>query len=368
MKKNIVNSHRGDYPVYTGNSLIENISEILRELIIPGNVFVVMDKKVHKLHGKKIRKALSGFKGKIKYILLPAGEKSKSLVIIEKIFRELTKNNSGKDTLLISVGGGTIGDTAGFAASAYMRGLKLIHIPTTLLSAVDSSIGGKTGVNFQNKKNLIGSFYPPAAVFIDTDFLKTLTKKDLMSGLGEVIKYGLLSNEIFFNFLYKYWNKILSLEKPVINKTIYECVAIKAAIVSKDEFEKSGARKILNLGHTFAHAFESYYNFRVDHGKAVTAGIVASLFLSNKISLIGKEKLLELLSLPYFFKANLIKPDYESRAIIHLMRSDKKNKDGKINFVLLKDIGEVLIDVNVSRNDIVYSLEKLREFMIGFKR
>jgi 3-dehydroquinate synthase len=294
---------------------------------------------------------------------LPSGEKTKSEKELKKIYNFLLKNNFGKDTVLIAIGGGVTGDLAGYAASTFMRGIQLVHVPTTFLAIIDSSIGGKTGINFNNKKNIIGTFYQPRLVFIDIMFLSTLPSREFNSALGELIKYGLIANKDFYNFLSDNLEKVKSLNYRVINNAVEESVSIKVGVIRQDEFEQRGIRKILNLGHTFAHAIESELGFRIKHGEAVTAGIICSLFLSNKIGLLDTSKQKNLLRLPGSVRLPAIIEKINYQNVFNAMRSDKKNKDDKIMFVLISGIGNLLVDVPANKRDIFYALDKMKNFV-----
>ena len=270
----------------------------------------------------------------------------------------------GRDTLIISIGGGTIGDVSGFVASTYMRGVQLVHIPTTLLASVDSSIGGKTAVNLSGAKNAVGTFYQPCMVYIDVNFLRSLPREEIVSGIGEIIKYGFISNYELYNYIYSNFNSLLELKFNVLKKIIVESVKLKSAVVSKDLFDTKGLRRILNFGHTFAHAFESYFHFRINHGKAVAAGIVAALYLSYRKKIINLNVLDELLRLPLMLKSKNFIADFDSREVIELMKMDKKSRKGELNFVLLKNIGEILIDVNATKSEIKYALDGTKEALV----
>jgi 3-dehydroquinate synthetase len=225
---------------------------------------------------------------------------------------------------------------------------------------IDSSIGGKTGINFNKKKNLIGAFYQPRLVFIDIMFLSTLPAREFNSALGELIKYGFISNEDFYNFLSNNLEKVKSRNDIVIERVIKESVSIKAGVIQQDEFEQRGIRKILNLGHTFAHAIESELDFRVKHGEAVTAGIICSLFLSNKLGLLETSKQKNLLRLPASVRVPSIIKKINNQNVFDAMCSDKKNKDNKIMFVLISGIGNMLVDVPANKRDIFYALDKMK--------
>jgi 3-dehydroquinate synthase len=370
MKRVLIKSSRFNYPVYIGRSIINRTPAILSGLNLSERVFVLTDKKVDRLYGEEIKNVLNSYAKENFIYSLSAGEKTKSLNTAEKIFNLLLKQKFGRDTLLLTIGGGTIGDIGGFVASTYMRGVQLVHIPTTILAAVDSSIGGKTGVNFLQRKNLIGTFYQPKAVIIDTSYFNTLDYNNRVSGFGEVIKYAYLSSDTFYNLLYSNFDALLKLNSPYFNKVIEECISIKAAVVSQDEFETSGIRKILNFGHTFAHAFESYSNYRIDHGRAVLAGIIRALFLSYRLNLINQTQLEYYLKLPTLIKSIKIMNEFNRKdsigfnnKLLEIMYSDKKSMKGQLSFVLIAGIGKILIDVKADKRDIFYALNKCKEFL-----
>jgi 3-dehydroquinate synthase/shikimate kinase/3-dehydroquinate synthase len=274
----------------------------------------------------------------------------------------LTKNFSREDCV-ISIGGGITGDISGFAASLFKRGLKFINIPTTLLSQVDSSIGGKTGVNSKYGKNLIGSFYQPNLVISDVQFLKTLPKRELICGYGEILKHSLIANKSFYNFLDKNNDKILKLSSPFVEKAIYESCKIKKDVVEKDEKEQ-GLRKILNFGHTFAHAYEASlgYSKKLNHGEAVILGMQSALSFSLKNNLIKKNDYY--LVLKHISETNLpskLKKFFKTRdlnKILSFMAKDKKNNSNKINLVLLKKIGHPIINREYTKHNLSEFLKR----------
>ncbi len=366
LKSVLINTETKSYPVYIGNDIFKLLPEFIAKHNLPKRVFIILDKNVEQIYGRSINKVINSFSVKKFYLTLISSEKIKSFNSANQIFSKLYKEEFGRDTLLIAIGGGTIGDVAGFIASTYMRGISLIHIPTTLLSAVDSSIGGKTGINFQEAKNLIGTFYYPDMVLIDTSFIKSLPEEELISGFGEVIKYSFLTDKIFYSTLLSDYKLFLKKDFNFINKIIYESVKIKAAIVSKDEKEITGLRKILNFGHTFAHAFESGSSYKLSHGKAVIAGIVSALILSYEKKFIDEFQLHYMLQLAMKFKSTINTNKMNSKSIFSLMAYDKKNRDGKIQFVLIKNFGEILVDVSVDKKSVIKSLEKTEK--IWFKR
>jgi 3-dehydroquinate synthase len=361
LKKVVVKTSTKSYPVLISNSELNKLPEKLGKQKLFKNLLIVIDENVARYHQTIINSVFSTHLGKIRYYILPSGEKTKSEKKLKKIYDFLLKNNFGRDTVLIAIGGGVTGDLAGYAASTFMRGIQLVHVPTTFLAMIDSSIGGKTGINFNKKKNLVGTFYQPRLVFIDTMFLSTLPSREFNSAMGEVIKYGLISNKDFYNFLSNNLEKVDSMNNRVIEAVIKESVSIKAGVIQQDEFEQRGIRNILNLGHTFAHAIESELGFRVKHGEAVTAGIICSLFLSNKLGLLENSNLKNLMRLPASVRLPAIIKKMDNQNVFDAMRSDKKNKDNKIMFVLISGIGNLLVDVPANKRDIFYSLNRMKQ-------
>ena len=344
------------YPIIIGSNLTSNISNIIRKNSINfRKCLIVVDKNIPKKFIFNIKKSLK--QKKVYIYFFKANEINKNINYVNKILEILLKKNFSRDDCIISVGGGITGDVSGFAASLFKRGLKFINLPTTLLSQVDSSIGGKTGVNSKYGKNLIGSFYQPNLVITDIQFLKSLSKREIICGYGEVLKHSLLSNKNFFIFLNKNIKKVLNLSTPFIEKAIYESCKIKKKVVEKDENEK-GLRKILNFGHTFAHAYEASlgYSKRLNHGEAVILGMKTALNFSLKNSFL-KKKEYELIvnhinnaglpsSLNKFFSIK------DLNKILSFMTKDKKNNSSKINLILLKKIGSPIFNKEYTKKNI----------------
>ena len=353
------------YPIYIGKKVSANISQITKSNSIKFNrCLLVVDNNVPKKFVSTIKKSL---KNKIIYIHhFNASEKNKNINSVNNILEILLNKNFSREDSLISVGGGITGDISGFAASLFKRGLKFINIPTTLLSQVDSSIGGKTGVNTKYGKNLIGSFYQPHLVISDTQFLKTLPRREIICGYGEILKHSLIGNKKFYNFLNKNRNKILNLSSPFLEKAIYESCKIKKIIVQKDEKEQ-GLRKILNFGHSFAHAFEATLGFskKLNHGEAVILGMKAALNFSVKTNHMNKDEYYSIINhiensdLPSSVRKFFSTKDLNK--ILSFMTKDKKNRSDKINLVLLRKIGDPIIDKE-------YSIKKLSLFFKSFLR
>jgi 3-dehydroquinate synthase len=362
LKKIIVKTSLKSYAVLITNS---KLYELARELIknnLPNNLFVVVDENVFKYHSKKITEIFKNFPRRIHYYHLPSGERYKSESQLKNIYNVLLKNHFGRDTTLIAFGGGVAGDLAAYAASTYMRGLPFVNVPTTLLAMIDSAIGGKTGMNFGGRKNIIGTFYQPELVFIDTMFLDTLPSREFSSALGELIKYGLISNKSYLDFLINNFDELKSKKKNIIDFAVRESVQFKAGVVSQDEFETKGIRKILNLGHTFAHGFESELKFKLKHGEAVTAGLVCALYLSDRTGLLKSGSVEKLLKLPVKIKMPKQIQYVKNESVYEIMKSDKKVSGGELKFVLISDIGKTIVDVSAGKKDIFDAIKKMKKF------
>ena len=361
-KKIIVNTSDGKYPILIGKNLSFELGNLLTQNnIFSSKILLVIDKNVPRTMVQKIKISL---KKKKYFIYLKSNEKNKSQKSIDKIIDVLLKNNFNRSDCLISIGGGIIGDISAYAASIFKRGLLYVNVPTTLLAQVDSSIGGKTGINSKFGKNLIGSFYQPRLVVSDISFLKSLPKREMLCGYAEVFKHSLISNRNFFYFLDKNIKQILSLKTNYIEKSIYKSCIIKKNVVEKD-FKENGLRKILNFGHTFGHAYEASldYSSTLNHGEAVILGISSASRFSHDNQILGKDELKlisrhikrinENLSLNSLFKKKHIKK------IIKFMSVDKKNSDNKINLILINKIGKV----NFNNK---FKLEKIESFLFNY--
>ena len=363
MKKIKINvkTKTSKYSIIIGSNLINNLSKIFNENLITFNkCLLVIDNKIPKKFINKILKSLNN-KKKIIY-KFNANEKNKNLINTTKILELLLKKNFHRNDCLISIGGGITGDVSGFVSSVYKRGIKFINIPTTLLAQVDSSVGGKTGINSKYGKNLIGSFYQPTIVISDINFLKTLPRREVICGYGEILKHSLISNKKFFSFLNNNGAKILDLKSPYIEISIKESCLIKKKIIEIDEKEKN-LRKILNFGHTFAHAYEAVLKFskKLNHGEAVLLGILSASKFSLKNKLLDKKEFeiiknhLVKYKLPNNINKNFSKKNLNQ--IIEFMKKDKKNMNSKINLVLLKKIGKPIFNLNF-HNKKIYSFLK----------
>jgi 3-dehydroquinate synthase/shikimate kinase/3-dehydroquinate synthase len=358
----LVKTKSKKYPIIIGSNTINKISYLLKSNNIDfEKSLIVYDKKVPKKKLNVIKKKLKSKKNIIHFF--NASEKNKNLKNINSILDKLFKFNFNKNDCIISLGGGITGDVSGFAASIYKRGLKFINIPTTLLAQIDSSIGGKTGVNNKYGKNLIGSFMQPDMVLADIGFLNSLPKREIICGYGEIIKHSIINSKNVFDYLDKNFHKILNLKSPFIEKTIADSCKIKKKIVEKDEKEKN-LRKILNLGHTFAHAYEatSNYSKKLNHGEAVILGINSSAKFSYQNKLLKKRDYKKIinhmnkLKIPLNLNSYFKKKDIN--LIIKYMKSDKKNNSSKINLILIKKIGKAILGLTFNQS-------KIKKFLIN---
>ncbi len=344
------------YPVYIGRDLLADTS-LLAQHIAGSQVVIVSNETVAPLYVDRVRSAL-GSRQLITEVVLPDGEQYKTLDTLARVFDQVMTDKHNRSTTFIAVGGGVVGDITGFAAACYQRGVNFIQVPTTLLAQVDSSVGGKTGVNHPLGKNMIGAFYQPRAVLIDINTLHTLPARELSAGLAEVIKYGLISDQSFYRWLQEHMPRLLAREEAALAEAIERSCAIKAAVVAADERE-GGIRAILNLGHTFGHAIETGQGYgQWLHGEAVATGMLLALELSARRGWIAASEvddfreLLLGMHLPVHTPAGM-----DAAAFLALMSRDKKVIDGRLRLVLLNDIGLACIVEDATEGELVELLQ-----------
>ena len=329
------------YPIYIGPGLLVR-DDLLAAHISGRQVAIVTNETVAPLYLAALERSLAGFS--IATVVLPDGESYKTWETLQRVFDGLLGARHDRSTTLIALGGGVIGDMAGFAASCYQRGVNFIQVPTTLLSQVDSSVGGKTGINHPMGKNMVGAFYQPQAVLIDTATLVTLPARELSAGLAEVIKYGLICDEPFLTWLENNMQLLRTLDESALTAAIARSCSAKARVVAADERE-SGVRATLNLGHTFGHAIETHQGYGVWlHGEAVAAGTVMALDMSERLGWITADERKRAVRL--FIAAGLpvVPPDnMTADDFMQLMAVDKKVLDGKLRLVLLRGLGEAVV-------------------------
>lgn len=347
MKKLIVALGNRSYPIYIGSALLIQ-SELLTRHIKSRQVLVLTNAIIAPLYLDAVLNNLQGYV--VETVILPDGEQYKTLDFLNKIFDQLLASKFGRNATLIALGGGVIGDMGGFAAACYQRGIAFLQIPTTLLAQVDSSVGGKTGVNHALGKNMIGAFYQPQCVIADADVLDTLDDRQLSAGLAEVIKYGLIRDAEFFVWLENTMDALLARNKQALAFAIERSCINKAEIVAVDETE-SGLRATLNLGHTFGHAIETGVGYgEYLHGEAVAIGTCQAADLSRRKGWLNDGDVARIIALFKRAKLPVNPPEaLDAQRFLELMAVDKKNVDGQIRLILLKKIGEATLPVDVNQ-------------------
>ena len=364
--KLIVKTKSKSYPIYFGNKILSTTGRLIKKNL-PGvkKICIISDNKLPKALLRKLIKSLKKYK--LKVYKLPANEKTKSFKVAHKIIEQLLKDNFNRSDCIIVLGGGVLGDLSAFISNLTKRGLKLVNIPTTLLAQVDAAIGGKTGINSKQGKNLIGTYYQPEFILSDVSILKSLPQREMISGYGEILKHSLILDKKFFLWLLKNGKKIINKkDNALLKKAIFKSCKIKCKIVLEDEKEKD-LRMILNFGHTFAHGFESTKNFskKLNHGEAVLLGMMIASELSNKkkqlsfkeLSLIKKHYLT--LKLP--MNITKIFKRREINKIIFFMKKDKKNINEKINLILLRKIGRA-----TKSRDFPLNSDEIKKFLNSY--
>jgi shikimate kinase/3-dehydroquinate synthase len=346
-----------NYPVIIDKNFKESSFNKLLAKIKGRKVLLTADKRVADLHGDQV---IAGIKAEAEVVefYLEAGEKIKDLEYLQKAYELLYDNNFTRSDYVIAFGGGTIGDLSGFIAATYLRGLKLFQFPTTLISQLDSSVGGKTAVNYRDTKNLIGSFYQPDTVYYQIDWLKTLEKGEVKSGLGEVIKYGILGGDPLFTMLEENKDEILNLDYELMLKISKISLEMKNYYVAADVKDK-GLRKKLNLGHSFGHAVEGAEKFKYKHGEAVVMGIAFTAFLSNKIGVLAESSFRRIIKLLQDYNYKLFpSKDIKTDQLSYYLSHDKKISDNKMWWVLINDIGDTYLSDRFNHKNIKEYLEE----------
>jgi len=327
--------------------LVDNIWEELGPYSIKDNFILVTDRNIYNLYEDDIDNLINGREN---IYIMNSGESNKNIEELTKIYKVLIKNHIDRNGKILCVGGGVVGDLAGFAAATYKRGIDYIQVPTTLLSQVDSSVGGKTGIDFNGYKNILGSFHFPSEVLVETSFIHTLPEREITCGLGEIIKYGLISDYDFLKYIEKNIRKIYGRDMRIFPNIIKKSIEIKSSIVKEDKFDL-GIRQILNFGHTIGHGIESFFNYeRYNHGEAIILGMMYESNIAYEKNLIDKEYHDEIISIlnPLVEKIQFENDDIN--ILINYMKNDKKNKDGKITFILPIEKGKV---------DIFYDIDEV---------
>ncbi|MFC2140219.1 3-dehydroquinate synthase [Candidatus Auribacterota bacterium] len=352
---------KDSYNIYIGIPSLKDIPRYLNRLSLFKKGVIITDQNVDHYYGTKVLRALKNGGYQVDKFVVPAGEKSKSLKVANDIYSFLNEKGIERKSFIIALGGGVVGDLAGFIASTYRRGIPFVQIPTTVLSQVDSSVGGKVAVNIPHGKNFVGSFYQPKVVLINLSVLKTLPKKEMSNGVAEVIKYGIIRDKSLFFYLEKNMQEFFKLEAAVLKKIILRSCQIKGEVVQKDEKEQ-GLREILNFGHTVGHTIEEIYRYKyISHGEAISLGMIAAAILSENRKKIGRETVERIIrlnkkaDLPIIFKKDLLEK------VIDFLKYDKKVRAGKNRFVLMESLGDVSFGNEVSNSEVKSALEKMLE-------
>ncbi len=349
------------YPISIGAGLLKR-AESYHPLKSGDKVMIVSNPTIAPYYLETVKNTLSALGCQVDSVLIPDGEKYKTLDSLNLIFTALLEKNHNRDTTLIALGGGVIGDVAGYAAASYQRGIRFIQIPTTLLAQVDSSVGGKTAVNHPLGKNMIGAFYQPISVIVDTDTLKTLDKREVSAGLAEVIKYGAIFDIRFFEWLEQHIDELVALEQSALEYCIQRCCQLKADVVARDETEK-GDRALLNLGHTFGHAIEAHLGYgNWLHGEAVAVGMLEAAALSHILGDLTKHDVARLEKL--IARANLptVSPDgMQPEEYLPYMWRDKKVLSGKLRLILLKALGVSYVTSQATEQQVLHAITRFTQ-------
>lgn len=358
-----VNLAERSYDIIVGADSIEKLSEYLKDKSY-SKIFVITDENVDQLHSKKLLEVLQKTNMTTEKIVTKAGEQTKSFASLQNVCDQILSKGVDRQSLIIAFGGGVIGDLSGFVASILLRGIDFIQVPTTLLSAVDSSVGGKTAINSSVGKNLIGSFYQPQLVLCDLNFLKTLPIRELKSGYAEVVKYGFICDLEFFEFLENAYSNIFDYDEATLLKIIIRSCEIKAEVVSHDEKE-SGQRALLNFGHTFGHLFETEtgYSDKILHGEAVALGMVMAAKMSQNLGMLPETDFLRvekhLKDCGFVIHAKEIQEKWDNDQLVSHLYKDKKTEGKNLTFILLNGIGASVIKKSVD-------LEEFKKVLIEF--
>ena len=335
------------------------LSKYLKDLnCSAGKICIVTDSNVEPLYEKAVRNALTDTFEQVTTFTFPAGEQSKNLDTVRDLYTHLIVNKFDRKDLLLALGGGVTGDLTGFAAATYLRGIDFIQVPTTLLAQVDSSIGGKTGVDFDQFKNMIGAFHQPRLVYMNLNTLQTLPAEQFASGMGEVLKSGLIRDDKFYSWTINHMDEIMERIYPVLVKMVQKCCDIKRQVVEEDPKEQ-GVRAILNLGHTIGHAIEKLKNFELLHGQCVALGTIAAAYISYKRGNLSAEEFYEIRDMNVGFDLPIFFEGLDPKEILAVTKSDKKMQHGNIRFILLKSMGHAVVDTTVTDNEILDAISTI---------
>ena len=345
MEKILVKLKDRSYPIYLARGGLDDVGSVLRRMDRLERVIVITDSRVADLYLENVKKGFHAAGYRVDSIVIPEGEESKNIYQVVEIYNNLLDFNVDRKGILVALGGGVVGDIAGFIAATYLRGIDYVQIPTTLIAQVDSAIGGKTGVNLPRGKNLVGAFWHPRLVFSDVGVLQTLDQRQFIAGMAEIIKYGIIMDDNLFKYLEENVDKIISKKEDALYYIVKRCARNKAMVVEEDEREETGKRSILNFGHTIGHALESSTRYQQYlHGEAVAIGMVFASKISKNLGFCSNgavdriHRLITRYGLPHE------QPRLNEDDLTPIIRVDKKMTKGRINFVFLEDIGRVKLE------------------------
>jgi len=360
MKEILVKLKDRSYKIAVDQNSLNSIGSVVKKLKIGDTAIIITSKNIKTLYGNSVQKSLLKTGIETRFELVSIGEKAKSVSAFTTVINNISTFDVFKKPFIIALGGGTIGDLAGFVASVYKRGIPYLQIPTTLLAQVDSSIGGKVAIDLPSAKNMVGSFYQPKYVLVDVSCLKSLSKNLLIDGLGEVVKYGIIESPFIFENLEKYSTQILNLNTKKLAHIVYECAKIKARIVEKDEFDKKDKRIVLNLGHTIGHAIETAgkYN-KYTHGNAVSLGIIAASYISKEMNILSEKNFIRICNVLRNLKLKTKLKNISIFKIIDAYKHDKKFINKVNRLVLPVAIGKVKVVDNVPDKLILQAMHEL---------
>lgn len=343
------------YDIIFQNSY-EKLGEELKKLNLSNRKICIVCDSNTRMYLEEVENNVRGYVAFIDSYVFQAGEENKTLDTVKNLYEHLIKAKFDRNDVLIALGGGVVGDLVGYTAATYLRGIRFIQLPTTLLSMVDSSVGGKTGVDFDAYKNMVGAFHQPKCVYMNLSTLKSLPKDQFSSGMAEVIKYGFIKEISFYEWLNSNRDSILNQDYAVLCEMVYRSCLCKKQVVEKDPLEK-GERALLNFGHTLGHAIEKLMNFELYHGQCVAIGMVAAIYMSAKRGMLTFEKVEESIAIIQSFGLPVGVSNIDISEVIAATKNDKKMEANKINFILLEDIGRGYIDSNVTDEEMVAALE-----------
>ena len=358
----VVTHSRGSYPILVGWGLLEELGDRLISQGIAGKVYIISDDRVFPVYGRQAQRSLQRVGITAHSFIIPSGEQSKSLELAEAIYKWLAEMHAERSHAVIAVGGGVVGDLAGFVAATFLRGMPFVQVPTSLAAMADASIGGKVAVNLSEGKNLVGAFYQPRMVLADISALSTLGKREMAEGWAETIKHGLILDEGLFDIFEEHAEELMALERDISTQVIRRSAAIKARVVSEDEHDTTGRRILLNYGHTIGHALEAATGYgRYLHGEGVSVGMMGAAFISQRLGMINDEvvqrqrRLLQRIDLPTTAR------DVGAQEVFKAMSLDKKTEAGTINWVLLEGVGKASVSRSVPTNLVEETVNSLVE-------